>query len=97
MSMVSPGITTVDQRTDDLGRTCARLVVDRIAGTAAGQATVRYIEPSVTLRGSTASPRGAAVPAARPEHGKRHGLPAELTARIHRSEFPLLTPPAGRK
>ena len=37
MSMVSPGITTVDQHTDDLGRACAQLVVDRIAGSAAGR------------------------------------------------------------
>jgi LacI family transcriptional regulator len=62
MSMVSPGITTVDQHTDDLGRTCAQLVVDRIGGAADGQATVRYIEPSVTFRGSTAPPPVPAVP-----------------------------------
>jgi DNA-binding LacI/PurR family transcriptional regulator len=61
MSMVSPGITTVDQHTDDLGRACAQLVVDRIAGSAAGQATVRYIQPSLTIRGSTAPPRGGAA------------------------------------
>jgi DNA-binding LacI/PurR family transcriptional regulator len=70
MSMVSPGITTVDQHTDDLGRTCARLVVERIAGSAAGQATVRYIEPSVTFRGSTAPPPpGPAMPVTGTEHG----------------------------
>jgi LacI family transcriptional regulator len=57
MSMVSPGITTVDQHTDDLGRMCAQLVVDRIAGSAPEQATVRYIEPSLVIRGSTAPPR----------------------------------------
>jgi LacI family transcriptional regulator len=65
MSMVSPGVTTVDQHTDAVGRACAQLVVDRIAGTAPEQATVRYIEPSVILRGSTAPPRVAVVPAAR--------------------------------
>jgi LacI family transcriptional regulator len=59
MSMVSPGITTVDQHTDDLGRACAQLVVERIAGATAGQAAVRYIEPSVIVRGSTAPPREA--------------------------------------
>jgi LacI family transcriptional regulator len=69
MSMVSPGITTVDQHTDDLGRTCAQLVVDRIAGSATGQTTVRYIEPSVIHRDSTAPPRGSAIPVAGPEPG----------------------------
>ena len=59
MSMVSPGITTVDQHTDELGRTRARLVVDRIAGSATGRATVRYIEPSAIVRGSAARPRSA--------------------------------------
>ena len=63
MSMVSPGITTVDQHTDDLGRACAQLVVDRIAGSATGRATVRYIEPSVIVRGSTAPPKNGAGPA----------------------------------
>jgi LacI family transcriptional regulator len=57
MSMVSPGITTVDQHTDDLGRTCAQLVIDRLGGSAPTLATVRYIEPSVVIRGSTAAPR----------------------------------------
>jgi LacI family transcriptional regulator len=61
MSMVSPGITTVDQHTDDLGRSCAQLVVDRIAGSTAGHTTVRYIKPSIVFRGSTASPRPAVV------------------------------------
>jgi LacI family transcriptional regulator len=56
MSMVSPGITTVDQHTDDLGRMCAQLVVDRIGGSV--PPSVRYIEPSVIVRGSTAPPRG---------------------------------------
>jgi len=79
MSMVSPGITTVDQHTDDLGRTCARLVVDRIAGITAGQTTVRYIEPSVIFRASTAPPPGAAVPVARPEPDARPE-PGSVTA-----------------
>ncbi|GIG90713.1 LacI family DNA-binding transcriptional regulator [Plantactinospora endophytica] len=57
MSMVSPGITTVDQHTDQLGRTCAQLVVDRLEGPATEAATVRYIEPSVVVRGSTGPPR----------------------------------------
>jgi LacI family transcriptional regulator, galactose operon repressor len=61
MSMVSPGITTVDQHTDELGRACAQLVVERIAGATAGQATVRYIEPSVIFRGSTAPPPAASA------------------------------------
>ncbi|MEU8298827.1 LacI family DNA-binding transcriptional regulator [Micromonospora sp. NPDC048909] len=61
MSMVSPGITTVDQHTDDLGRTCAQLVIDRLAGSAPTLATVRHIEPSVVIRGSTGAPRGARI------------------------------------
>ncbi len=58
MSMVSPGVTTVDQHTDDLGRACAQLVIDRVAGSAPREATVRYIEPSIVVRGSTAPPGG---------------------------------------
>jgi LacI family transcriptional regulator len=67
MSMVSPGITTVDQHTGALGRACAQLVVDRVAGTAPAEATVRYVEPSIIMRGSTAAPREPMVPAPRPE------------------------------
>jgi LacI family transcriptional regulator len=63
MSMVSPGITTVDQHTDDLGRACAQLVVSRVGGSATDAATVRYLEPSVVIRGSTAPPRGCSEPA----------------------------------
>jgi LacI family transcriptional regulator len=66
MSMVSPGITTVDQHTDALGRACAQLVVDRIAGTAPARTTVRYVEPSVVMRGSTAPPREPVVPVPSP-------------------------------
>lgn len=76
MSMVSPGITTVDQHTDDLGRSCAQLVVERIAGSAGGPATVRYVEPSVILRGSTAPPRTAALPDAGPVSGVAAAPPA---------------------
>ncbi|WBB69221.1 LacI family DNA-binding transcriptional regulator [Micromonospora sp. WMMD812] len=61
MSMVSPGITTVDQHTDDLGRTCAQLVIDRLGGSAPNLATVQYIEPSVVIRGSTAAPRSVRI------------------------------------
>jgi DNA-binding LacI/PurR family transcriptional regulator len=75
MSMVSPGITTVDQHTDALGRACAQLVVDRIAGSATGHTTVRYIEPSVIYRGSTAPPRGAAITVAAPEPGSVSASP----------------------
>lgn len=64
MSMVSPGITTVDQHTDDLGRTCAQLVLDRIAGTAPDRPTIRYAEPSLVIRGSTAPPHRPSAPAA---------------------------------
>jgi DNA-binding LacI/PurR family transcriptional regulator len=63
MSMVSPGITTVDQHIDEVGRMCARLVVERIGGSASApvEATVRYIEPSIVVRGSTAPPRRLSV------------------------------------
>lgn len=66
MSMVSPGVTTVDQHTDDLGRTCAQLVLERITGSAPEETTVRYVAPSVVLRGSTAPPRGATEAAPEP-------------------------------
>ncbi|MFL6056236.1 MAG: LacI family DNA-binding transcriptional regulator [Actinoallomurus sp.] len=61
MSMVSPEITTVDQHTDELGRACAQLVVDRIGGAVHDPVTVRHIEPSVVVRESTAPPRHRAV------------------------------------
>lgn len=65
MSMVSPAITTVDQHTDELGRTCAELVLDRVAGDspeaaamgAATRAAIRYVEPSVIIRDSSGPPR----------------------------------------
>ena len=74
MSMVSPGVTTVDQHTDDLGRACAQLVVDRIAGSAPYEATVRYIEPSLVVRGSTAPP-GRIIDGAALDHTGRTGNP----------------------
>ncbi|MER7892254.1 LacI family DNA-binding transcriptional regulator [Micromonospora sp. NPDC094482] len=74
MSMVSPGITTVDQHTDDLGRTCAQLVIDRLGGSAPTLATVRHIEPSVVIRGSTAAPRGVRIRGA--DSGLRPGATA---------------------
>ncbi|GLY91881.1 LacI family DNA-binding transcriptional regulator [Actinoallomurus iriomotensis] len=76
MSMVSPGITTVDQHTDDLGRACAQLVVDRIAGGAAGHMTVRYIEPSIVLRGSTAPPRTSPATPVHPDPGPAAAAPS---------------------
>jgi LacI family transcriptional regulator len=54
MSMVSPSITTVDQHTDDVGRTCAQLIVDRITGSAHEEPLLRYIQPSILVRGSSA-------------------------------------------
>jgi LacI family transcriptional regulator len=56
MSMVSPGITTVDQHAVALGRMCARLIIDRVTGPPAGDPAVRYIEPSLVIRGSAAEP-----------------------------------------
>jgi LacI family transcriptional regulator len=75
MSMVSPGITTVDQHTDDLGQACAQLVVDRIAGAPAGQTTVRYIQPSIVVRGSTAPPRPTTAASVRPDPGPAAAAP----------------------
>jgi LacI family transcriptional regulator len=65
MSMVSPAITTVDQHTDELGHTCAQLVLERVAGSAgerpsaARAAAIRYVEPSVVVRDSSGPPPGA--------------------------------------
>ncbi|MGH3663189.1 MAG: LacI family DNA-binding transcriptional regulator [Micromonosporaceae bacterium] len=64
MSMVTPGITTVDQHTDTLGRAAAQLVVDRLGGSAPPEATVSYIAPSVVVRGSAAAPRHVSGPGA---------------------------------
>ncbi len=58
MSMVSPRITTVDQHTDMVGRTSAQLILERISGSAPAQPTVRYVEPSIVLRGSSGPPGG---------------------------------------
>jgi LacI family transcriptional regulator len=75
MSMVSPGITTVDQHTDALGRTSAQLVVERISGAAQAQPAIRYVEPSIVLRGSTGPPprRRAAGGQAPAAAGSRRG------------------------
>lgn len=62
MSMVPPGITTVDQHAVALGRMCARLIVDRVTGPPASAPSVRYIEPSLVIRGSAAAPSHRSVP-----------------------------------
>jgi LacI family transcriptional regulator len=61
MSLVTPGITTVDQHAVALGRMCARLVIERVTGPPAGDPTVRYIEPTLVVRGSAAEPARRSV------------------------------------
>lgn len=88
MSMVSPAITTVDQHTDELGRTCAQLVVDRLTGAAPAEPAVWYIEPSLVIRESTAPPREPSGPAVAPATSSATPAPAGAPAAA-------ASPPAG--
>ncbi|MGA8116966.1 MAG: LacI family DNA-binding transcriptional regulator [Actinocatenispora sp.] len=53
MSMVQPGITTVSQHTQEMGRRAAQLLLDRLAETATGRARVVRVATSLRVRGST--------------------------------------------
>jgi LacI family transcriptional regulator len=55
MSMVSPGVTAVDQDAAAMGRTAVQTLLDRIADPTAGTKTV-VLSASVNQRGSTAAP-----------------------------------------
>ena len=47
-----------DQHTDLIGRISAQLILERISGSAPAQPAVRYVEPSIVLRGSSGPPPG---------------------------------------
>jgi LacI family transcriptional regulator len=57
MRLMQPGITTVAQPTQELGRTAADLLIDRLTGggTADGP-VVHRLATTLVLRGSTAAP-----------------------------------------
>lgn len=53
MSLVEPGLTTVDQHTVELGRNCARLLLARIRGELPARRKIVRIAPRLVVRGST--------------------------------------------
>jgi LacI family transcriptional regulator, galactose operon repressor len=53
MSLVQPALTTVDQHTVELGRTCARLLVARIRGDLPARRRIVRVAPRLVIRGST--------------------------------------------
>jgi LacI family transcriptional regulator len=56
MSMVSPAVTTVAQPALELGRTCARLLVDRLSGPVRPEPQTVRLQPSLLVRASTGRP-----------------------------------------
>jgi len=57
MSMVRPAVTTVTQHTVELGRRCARVLLDRLNGDAATRKpTIAKVAPELLVRESTAPP-----------------------------------------
>jgi len=57
MRLMQPGITTVAQPTEELGRTAAELLLDRVAGGgASNRPVVHRLATTLVLRGSTAAP-----------------------------------------
>ena len=57
MSLVHPAVTTVDQHSVEMGRTCARLVLARIREELPARRRVVHVPPQLVVRGSTAAPR----------------------------------------
>jgi LacI family transcriptional regulator len=57
MSLVHPAMTTVDQHSVEMGRTCARLVLARIRDELPARRRIVRVPPQLVLRGSTAPPR----------------------------------------
>jgi LacI family transcriptional regulator len=53
MSLVHPALTTVDQHTVEMGRTCARLVLARIRGELPDKRRLVRVPPDLVVRGST--------------------------------------------
>jgi DNA-binding LacI/PurR family transcriptional regulator len=53
MSLVQPGITTIDQHTVDLGRSCAQLLLARIRDELPARRRIVRVAPRLVVRGST--------------------------------------------
>jgi LacI family transcriptional regulator len=53
MSLVQPALTTVDQHTVELGRSCARLLLARIRGELPAKRRIVRVAPRLMVRGST--------------------------------------------
>ncbi|TDD27084.1 LacI family transcriptional regulator [Kribbella turkmenica] len=59
MSLVQPALTTVDQHTVELGRSCARLLLARIRGDLPARRRIVRVPARLIVRGSTGpAPRG---------------------------------------
>jgi len=57
MEMVDPGITAVAQPTQELGRTAARLLLERLDDPGRAR-TLEVLQPALVVRGSTAAVQG---------------------------------------
>jgi LacI family transcriptional regulator len=57
MSLVHPAMTTVDQHSVEMGRTCARLVLARIRDELPARRRIVRVPPELVLRASTGPPR----------------------------------------
>lgn len=53
MSLVQPALTTVDQHTVELGRSCARLLIARIRSELPARRRIVRVPPRLVVRGST--------------------------------------------
>jgi len=53
MSLVQPALTTVDQHTVEMGRSCARLLLARIRGELPAKRRIVRVTPRLMVRGST--------------------------------------------
>jgi DNA-binding LacI/PurR family transcriptional regulator len=53
MSLVQPGITTVDQHTVDIGRSSAQLLLARIRDELPARRRIVRVTPRLVIRGST--------------------------------------------
>ena len=53
MALVHPALTTVDQHTVEMGRTCARLVLSRLRGDLPAKRRLVRVPPDLVVRGST--------------------------------------------
>ena len=56
MSMVSPGITTISQHTEQIGLSCAQIMLDRLSSRHLPAGKTTRINPGLIVRGSVAAP-----------------------------------------